>query len=327
MNSFSLAGNWDGISCQNNMELTVDQENVKKMEMFLNSEDYKDLAKTTQAFSRKLNDERKGRLPYIDGQTGIAMKNTCERGRGERLPGKREGQVYSYPEKRWRKKTYQYLKYFNIPNIPHGQTVLSSSWPPPAPNHMLANGWSQVATPGRLAGWPSGGEEAGRRRGLAEGPAMASRWGVGRGEEVARRQSTRAASIVAGMEGFGEDAYYDQDMEEDKSGSDSDFEFEGGRTKRSKPRSNRSKGSRSGRSARRSQPPHPPPPPYREAIAPPVLFEPPQIVVKKQSGYCDFCLGDATNNKKTKTAEELISCSECGRSGHPTCMQVIHLVG
>ena len=39
------------------------------------------------------------------------------------------------------------------------------------------------------------------------------------------------------------------------------------------------------------------------------------------SNYCDFCLGDADNNKKTGTSEELIACAECGRSGHPTCLQ------
>ena len=38
-------------------------------------------------------------------------------------------------------------------------------------------------------------------------------------------------------------------------------------------------------------------------------------------GYCDFCLGDAAENKKTSQPEELVSCAECGRSGHPTCLQ------
>lgn len=33
------------------------------------------------------------------------------------------------------------------------------------------------------------------------------------------------------------------------------------------------------------------------------------------SPYCDFCLGDQRENKKTGTAEELVSCSDCGRSG------------
>lgn len=33
------------------------------------------------------------------------------------------------------------------------------------------------------------------------------------------------------------------------------------------------------------------------------------------NSYCDFCLGDSTENKKTHQAEELVSCSDCGRSG------------
>ncbi|KAF2361465.1 Zinc finger PHD-finger [Trinorchestia longiramus] len=37
--------------------------------------------------------------------------------------------------------------------------------------------------------------------------------------------------------------------------------------------------------------------------------------------YCDFCLGDSRHNKKTGVAEQMVSCSDCGRSGHPTCLQ------
>lgn len=37
--------------------------------------------------------------------------------------------------------------------------------------------------------------------------------------------------------------------------------------------------------------------------------------------YCDFCLGDSGSNRKTGQAEELVSCSDCGRSGHPSCLQ------
>ncbi|XP_016328241.1 zinc finger protein ubi-d4-like [Sinocyclocheilus anshuiensis] len=37
--------------------------------------------------------------------------------------------------------------------------------------------------------------------------------------------------------------------------------------------------------------------------------------------YCDFCLGDSNMNQKTGQSEELVSCSDCGRSGHPTCLQ------
>lgn len=37
--------------------------------------------------------------------------------------------------------------------------------------------------------------------------------------------------------------------------------------------------------------------------------------------YCDFCLGDSEENRKTKSAERMVSCSDCGRSAHPTCLQ------
>lgn len=62
-------------------------------------------------------------------------------------------------------------------------------------------------------------------------------------------------------------------------------------------------------------PSHPRPPlgPDGAAVQPGSKVEP--------AGYCDFCLGDRQNNKKTNTAEELIGCAECGRSGHPTCLQ------
>lgn len=43
--------------------------------------------------------------------------------------------------------------------------------------------------------------------------------------------------------------------------------------------------------------------------------------VASPTGYCDFCLGGSDENKKTNSAEGLISCSDCGRSGHPSCLQ------
>lgn len=33
------------------------------------------------------------------------------------------------------------------------------------------------------------------------------------------------------------------------------------------------------------------------------------------NNYCDFCLGDSSLNQKTGQSEELVSCSDCGRSG------------
>ncbi|XP_010210450.1 PREDICTED: zinc finger protein DPF3-like, partial [Tinamus guttatus] len=34
------------------------------------------------------------------------------------------------------------------------------------------------------------------------------------------------------------------------------------------------------------------------------------------NNYCDFCLGGSSMNKKSGRPEELVSCSDCGRSAH-----------
>lgn len=77
---------------------------------------------------------------------------------------------------------------------------------------------------------------------------------------------------------------------------------------------------------------------YREeplaAAQPRDDYEPPTVLVNpgivktmagrdraKPNAYCDFCLGDSSDNKKTGRPEELVSCAECGRSGHPSCLQ------
>ncbi|XP_060535766.1 zinc finger protein ubi-d4 A-like isoform X2 [Cylas formicarius] len=46
----------------------------------------------------------------------------------------------------------------------------------------------------------------------------------------------------------------------------------------------------------------------------PMMAAGPEKKVVAPSPYCDFCLGDSTQNKKTGGVEELVSCSDCGRS-------------
>lgn len=40
----------------------------------------------------------------------------------------------------------------------------------------------------------------------------------------------------------------------------------------------------------------------------------------KKNTYCDFCLGGSDKNAKTNMPEELVSCSDCPRSAHPSCL-------
>ena len=99
---------------------------------FFGDPGYREYLENVVSFNRKLNEERKNRLPYIDSQTGMAQGHyNSERNRRERMPGLRQGQIYSYPQRQWRKRKYQYLGYFmaskaaKFPN-PESDEVISS---------------------------------------------------------------------------------------------------------------------------------------------------------------------------------------------------------
>lgn len=52
---------------------------------------------------------------------------------------------------------------------------------------------------------------------------------------------------------------------------------------------------------------------------------PPQLQQQLQpasplKSSCDFCLGSATENRKTGLPEQMIRCSDCERSAHPSCL-------
>ena len=56
---------------------------------------------------------------------------------------------------------------------------------------------------------------------------------------------------------------------------------------------------------------------YKVAIPPPHPLPSPKV---KPSLICSFCLGTSEANRDKK-AEDLISCHECGNSGHPSCLK------
>ena len=82
------------------LELSLRPDSVTNLESFLATSRYKQLAESTMSFNRRLNEERKMRIPYIDGQTGVAQKHYPDQQRSarERMPGLARGQVYSYPQ-------------------------------------------------------------------------------------------------------------------------------------------------------------------------------------------------------------------------------------
>ena len=81
------------------LELNLKPNSVTNLEIFLNTTKYKELAESTMSFNRRLNEERKMRIPYIDGQTGVAQKHYDNQHLArERMPGRFSGQMYSYPQ-------------------------------------------------------------------------------------------------------------------------------------------------------------------------------------------------------------------------------------
>lgn len=56
---------------------------------------------------------------------------------------------------------------------------------------------------------------------------------------------------------------------------------------------------------------------FKVPIVPMENFPPPKV---SPSAICSFCLGTEELNRDKK-CEELVSCHDCGNSGHPTCLQ------
>ncbi|KAJ2941238.1 hypothetical protein O0L34_g3433 [Tuta absoluta] len=88
----------------------VNPSNLAKIESFLNDSSYKEIIENSSTFNSRLCAERRMRMPFIDTQTGVAQSH-CNlfMTRKQRMPGAREGQVYTYPAQRWRKARRQYL--------------------------------------------------------------------------------------------------------------------------------------------------------------------------------------------------------------------------
>ncbi|XP_048000797.1 zinc finger protein ubi-d4 isoform X1 [Leguminivora glycinivorella] len=101
----------------------VNPANLAKIESFLSDPSYKEIIENSSTFNTRLCAERRMRMPFIDTQTGVAQTH-CNlfMSRKQRMPGQKEGQVYTYPAQRWRKARRQYL------------TMASSRW-----------GWSGAA--------------------------------------------------------------------------------------------------------------------------------------------------------------------------------------
>uniref|UniRef100_A0A1I8PQU3 DPF1-3 N-terminal domain-containing protein n=2 Tax=Stomoxys calcitrans TaxID=35570 RepID=A0A1I8PQU3_STOCA len=84
--------------------------NFEKIQNFLNDSAYKEILENSENYNTRLCIERRLRMPFLDPQTGVAQTHCALFVKQkQRMPGFREGQLYTYPSSRWRKPKRQYL--------------------------------------------------------------------------------------------------------------------------------------------------------------------------------------------------------------------------
>ncbi|VVC41302.1 Hypothetical protein CINCED_3A014910 [Cinara cedri] len=371
---------------------------VRTVTCFINELSYREAVENSVNFNTRLCIERRLRMPFLDTQTGVAQTHSSllmhER---QRMPGLSNGQVYTYPSKRWKKKRRQYLL----------NTCSSSSV-----NSSVFN-TSKRKESGLASGGDSGDGTNSFNIDLNTGDSQNaisnnedSKDSLGTNTVVSKDEPTNQNNSNSKVSS---EWYYDefeiQDMEgfEEPDG-DSDYDYEESYTKRKRRKCGKSgrnssnnestsgrrstKGSTSGRGRKKGmsgfidlQDPDKPYACDRPSSSNNIPVSSPALHSKRVSArmnhqnnlsiasvnsseaassntstvypstatstktsqhkqgskegysksktgaksanpspYCDFCLGDEVSNKSGQP-EILISCSDCGRSGHPTCLQ------
>nr|XP_046173817.1 zinc finger protein ubi-d4-like isoform X1 [Oncorhynchus gorbuscha] len=326
-------------------------ENVVKL---LGEQCYRDAMEQCHNYNARLCAERSVRMPFLDSQTGVAQSNCYiwmeKRHRG---PGVAPGQLYTYPSRRWRKKrralppedprlVFPPLK--SELDLGFKKDALSSSDGSSLEALLKGEPLDKRGPPelhgpeeeSSLADYTCGGvtpaarvrkrvlepddflddlededyeEDTPKRRGKGKGK--------GRGVSSAKKKLDAAVAAL-------EDK--DKPYSCDNTFRQKHISQPSGRVcgKRYKNRPGLSYHYAHSHLAEeeggdKEEPEvHTPTPPQPEE---------PKTPKKGPDGlaipniYCDFCLGDSALNQKTGQSEGLQSCSDCGRSGHPSCLQ------
>ncbi|XP_016084618.1 zinc finger protein ubi-d4-like isoform X2 [Sinocyclocheilus grahami] len=324
-------------------------ENVVKL---LGEQYYRDAMEQCHNYNARLCAERSVRMPFLDSQTGVAQSNCYfwmeKRHRG---PGVAPGQLYTYPARRWRKK-----RRANPPEDPHlafqslkseldlglkkdvfssdgssleallkGEPVdkrsgleLRTAEEEPSSTEYSSGGLNPSSRVRKRILEPDDflddlddedyEEDTPKRRGKGKGK--------GRGVSSARKKLEAAAALEDRDRPYACDNTFKQ-----KHISKSSERVCGKRYKNrpglSYHYAHSHLAEEEGEEKDEMDIREPTPPQQDE----------PKTAKKGPDGlalpnkYCDFCLGDTNLNQKTGQSEELLSCSDCGRSGHPSCLQ------
>ncbi|XP_059911781.1 zinc finger protein ubi-d4 isoform X2 [Gadus macrocephalus] len=326
----------------------IGQSNIR---ISLGEQYYRDAMEQCHNYNARLCAERSVRMPFLDSQTGVAQSNCYiwmeKRHRG---PGVAPGQLYTYPSRRWRKKrrahppedprlifpplkselelglkkegvlssdgsSLEALLKAEAPDKrgaaearpSEEEPSLSDYTPAPVPS---ARSKKRTLEPDDYLDDLDDEdyeEDTPKRRGKGKGK--------GRGASSSRKKLDTAA-----LED--QDKPYACDNSVKQKHISKPSERVCGKRYKNRPGlsyhyAHSHLAQEEGEDAAAAEVHEPPAPPPQE----------PKTAKKGPDGralpnnYCDFCLGDSKTNHKTGQSEELQSCSDCGRSGHPSCLQ------
>ncbi|XP_076366920.1 zinc finger protein DPF3-like isoform X2 [Tachypleus tridentatus] len=318
--------------------LAINSEAVKRLESILNDSSYREAVENSANYNTHLCLERKTRLPFLDAQTGVAQSDSnLWMPKWQRMPGQNEGQLYTYPARRWKKKRWQYLmndRYLTgrIRETDATETDIHQISVVENTAVGLEDGGENSldkVTEDSKDSWFREYEDVNEFPDLGD-PEDPETDFEDFEETYSRKKKRKVRQSTRGRK-RGERIEY-TDAEKPYS-----CEICGARYKTRPGLSYHYTHSHNNSSDTAEEEPSYVPP--KTALSSSLSHSPssstgtpaddPLAGQRSASGkplaapspYCDFCLGDSNENKKTRLAEELVSCADCGRSAHPTCLQ------
>uniref|UniRef100_A0A8C1GYZ7 D4, zinc and double PHD fingers family 2, like n=1 Tax=Cyprinus carpio TaxID=7962 RepID=A0A8C1GYZ7_CYPCA len=286
-------------------------ENIVKV---LGEQYYKDALEQCHSYNARLCAERSILMPFLDSQTGVAQSNCyIWMEKRHRSAGTAPGQLYTYPARRWRKK-----RRAHPPEDP------ALVFPPLKAAELELNLKKDVLGPldgssleALLKGEPLDKRVSTELRPPEDEASLTEGTGTS-----AASSSSRIRKRILEPEDYLDDLD-DEDFEEETPKRRGKGKSKGRGVGNGKKKMEAAAAAQEDRDK-----------PYacdkdREEpeMHTPTPREEPKTPKKGPNGlalpndYCDFCLGDSNMNQKTGQSEELVSCSDCGRSGHPSCLQ------
>jgi len=265
---------------------------------------YREQMENLKAYNSKLLSERKARLPYLDSQTNVAQRDCyLYFERRHQGPGTKPGSICSYPSKRWKKR-------------PRISPIVDSH-----NNHVEGyNSRLRRIPPNKISNYNEDYLEAGSHHLQINENSNDSSLLLNTASSLADAED----HVTIDSESVATSHVDDEEMFEEE------FELNASGRRKNKSLKKQTRGSSRSKKTEEQIVQEENNKPHQcmsedgsKSVEEASNFKESKSDKQKEpkSLYCDFCLGTAEHNKKTGQSEEMVSCADCIRSAHPTCLQ------